>query len=161
MASASDDIAIDPVERAIERLRVIYRSWTRETTVAQMRSDWDAAFAGCSVPVTCQPVSAGGVRGEWIVPANAPRDKAILYCHGGGFRIGVMNSSGSGTRLLTNAWQDEGPSWAPNGQFVMFHRTERGSGEGSLYSVGINGGTPRRMPTPLGGSDPSWSPLNN
>ena len=58
MASASDDIAIDPVERAIERLRVIYRSWTRETTVAQMRSDWDAAFAGCSVPVTCQPVGS-------------------------------------------------------------------------------------------------------
>lgn len=86
MASASDDIAIDPVERAIERLRVIYRSWTRETTVAQMRSDWDAAFAGCSVPVTCQPVSAGGVRGEWIVPANAPRDKAILYCHGSTLR---------------------------------------------------------------------------
>ncbi|OKO81744.1 alpha/beta hydrolase [Bradyrhizobium sp. NAS96.2] len=92
MGTAGDDIAIDPVERAIERLRAIYRSWTRETTVAQMRTDWDAAFAGCSVPVTCQPVSAGGVDGEWIAPANAPRDKAILYFHGGGFRIGSIAS---------------------------------------------------------------------
>ena len=92
MASVGDDIAIDPVERAIERMRAIYRNWTRETTVAQMRSDWDAAFAGCSVPVTCQPVSAGGVGGEWIVPANASRDKAILYFHGGGFRIGSVAS---------------------------------------------------------------------
>ncbi|WP_050627696.1 alpha/beta hydrolase [Bradyrhizobium viridifuturi] len=92
MASAGDDIAIDPVERAIERLRAIYRNWTRETTVAQMRSDWDAAFAGCSVPVTCRPVSAGGVDGEWIVPANASRDKAILYFHGGAFRIGSVAS---------------------------------------------------------------------
>lgn len=92
MASAGDDIAIDPVERAIERLRAIYRSWTRDTTVAQMRSDWDAAFDGCSVPVMCQPVSAGGVDGEWLVPSDAPRDKAILYFHGGGFRIGSVAS---------------------------------------------------------------------
>ncbi|MHC2257217.1 monoterpene epsilon-lactone hydrolase [Bradyrhizobium embrapense] len=92
MASAGDDIAIDPVERAIERLRAIYRSWTRDTTVAQMRSDWDAAFDGCSVPVMCQPVSAGGVDGEWLVPSGAPHDKAILYFHGGGFRIGSVAS---------------------------------------------------------------------
>ncbi|MHC2464395.1 alpha/beta hydrolase [Bradyrhizobium embrapense] len=92
MASGGDDIAIDPVERAIERLRAIYRSWTRDTTVAQMRSDWDAAFDGCSVPVMCQPVSAGGVDGEWLVPSDAPRDKAILYFHGGGFRIGSVAS---------------------------------------------------------------------
>ncbi|MGY3529227.1 alpha/beta hydrolase [Bradyrhizobium sp. USDA 4452] len=92
MASGGDDIAIDPVERAIERLRAIYRSWTRDTTVAQMRSDWDAAFDGCSVPVMCQPVSAGGVDGEWLVPSGAPHDKAILYFHGGGFRIGSVAS---------------------------------------------------------------------
>ncbi|WP_420966343.1 alpha/beta hydrolase [Bradyrhizobium sp. B120] len=92
MASTSGDIAITPVDRAIERLRAIYRGWTRETSVAQMRSDWDDAFAGCSVPVTCQPVSAGGVDGEWLVPSGSPRDKAILYFHGGGFRIGSVAS---------------------------------------------------------------------
>ncbi|WP_342712697.1 alpha/beta hydrolase [Bradyrhizobium sp. B124] len=92
MASAGDDIAITPVDRAIERLRAIYCGWTRDTSVAQMRSDWDAAFAGCSVPVTCQPVSAGGIDGEWLVPRGAPRDKAVLYFHGGGFRIGSVAS---------------------------------------------------------------------
>ncbi|QOZ36087.1 alpha/beta hydrolase [Bradyrhizobium sp. CCBAU 53421] len=92
MGTAGDDIAIAPVDRAIERLRAIYRGWTRDTSVAQMRSDWDKAFAGCSVPVSCQPVSAGGVDGEWLVPPGAPRDKAILYFHGGGFRIGSIAS---------------------------------------------------------------------
>ncbi|MCS3447472.1 MULTISPECIES: alpha/beta hydrolase [Bradyrhizobium] len=92
MGSADDDIAITPVDRAIERLRAIYRGWTRDTTVAQMRSDWDLAFAGCSVPVAREPVSAGGVDGEWLVPTDAPRDKAILYFHGGGFRIGSVAS---------------------------------------------------------------------
>ncbi|MFB9263433.1 alpha/beta hydrolase [Bradyrhizobium erythrophlei] len=92
MREAADDIAMTPVDHAIERLRSVYRNWTRDTTVQQMRSDWDAAFAGCSVPVLCRQVSAGGVDGEWIVPADAPHDKAILYFHGGGFRIGSVAS---------------------------------------------------------------------
>ena len=43
----------------------------------------------------------------------------------------------------------------------MFNRIARGSGASTLYAVNIDGGTARRMPTPLGGSDPSWSPLHN
>jgi epsilon-lactone hydrolase len=92
MTQAADDIAVEPVERAIRRIQAVYRSWNRETSVAQMRGDWDAAFAGCTVPVSCRPVSAGGVDGEWIVPADAPGDKAILYFHGGGFRLGSVAS---------------------------------------------------------------------
>jgi monoterpene epsilon-lactone hydrolase len=92
MADARDDISLTPVDRAIERIRSVYRSWNRGTSVAQMRSDWDAAFAGCTVPVACRPVSAGGVGGEWIVPADASDDRAILYFHGGGFRIGSVTS---------------------------------------------------------------------
>ncbi len=106
-------------------------------------------------------ISFGG--GAFASPVWSPRSDLIAFTRigGGGFRIGTMRSSGSDIRLLTNAWQDEGPSWAPNGQFVMFNRTARGSGASSLYAVNVDGGTARRLPTPLGGSDPSWSPLNN
>jgi len=92
MTEVGHDIAVDPVARAIRRIQSVYGSWNRHTSVAQMRSDWDAAFAGCTVPVSCRLVSAGGVDGEWIVPADAPRDKAILYFHGGGFRLGSVAS---------------------------------------------------------------------
>ncbi|MDI4232891.1 alpha/beta hydrolase [Bradyrhizobium sp. Arg237L] len=92
MADVPHDISAAPVDRAIERMRTVYRGWTRETSVVQMRSDWDAAFTGCSVPVACHHVSVGGVDAEWIVPADAPPDKAILYFHGGGFRIGSVAS---------------------------------------------------------------------
>jgi len=91
MTQAADDIAVEPAERAIRRIQAVYRSWNRETSVAQMRSDWDAAFAGCTV-LLCRLASAGGVDGEWIVPADAPGDKAILYFHGGGFRLGSVAS---------------------------------------------------------------------
>jgi len=92
MARAGEDIATAPIDLAIERIRAVYRSWSRDTTVTQMRSDWDVAFGGCTAPVTYEGVSAGGVDSEWISPANAPDDKAILYFHGGGFRIGSVSS---------------------------------------------------------------------
>jgi len=92
MACAGQDIAAAPIDLAIERIRAVYRSWNRDTSVAQMRGDWDAAFGGCTIPVSRQRVSAGGVDGEWIAPAHAPQDKAILYFHGGGFRIGSVAS---------------------------------------------------------------------
>ena len=106
-------------------------------------------------------ISFGG--GAYASPVWSPRGDLIAFTRigGGAFRIGVMSPAGGGERLLTNAWQDEAPSWAPNGQFVMFNRTAQGSGNATLYAVSINGGQPRRMPTPVGGSDPSWSPLNN
>src|SRR5882757_5781120 len=70
----------------------VYRSWNRDTSVAQMRRDWDAAFGGCALPVSCSPINDGGIDGEWIAPADAPPDKAILYFHGGGFRVGSVSS---------------------------------------------------------------------
>jgi epsilon-lactone hydrolase len=92
MTEVRDDILVDPVARAIRKIQSVYARWNRQTTVAQMRSDWDAAFACCTVPMSCRLVSAGGVDGEWIVPDDAPPDKAILYFHGGGFRLGSVAS---------------------------------------------------------------------
>jgi TolB protein len=103
-------------------------------------------------------ITFGG--GRYASPVWSPRGNLIAFTKiAGSFRIGVMSPSGGGERILTDAWQDEAPSWAPNGQFVMFNRTAQGSGASRLYAVNINGGRPRLLPTPLGGSDPSWSPL--
>ena len=92
MTHAGEDIAVIPVDLAVERIRAVYRNWNRDTSVAQMRRDWDAAFGGCALPVSCSPINDGGVDGEWIAPADAPPDKAILYFHGGGFRVGSVSS---------------------------------------------------------------------
>ncbi len=105
-------------------------------------------------------ISFGG--GRFASPVWSPRGDLIAFTRiAGSFNIGVMSAGGGGTRILTDGWQDEGPSWAPNGQFVLFHRTQRRSGNASLHAVPVSGGTVRRIPTPQGGSDPSWSPLNS
>jgi monoterpene epsilon-lactone hydrolase len=92
MTRAGDDIATAPIDLAVERIRRVYGGWSRSTTVAQMRSDWDAAFGSCSMPASSERVSAGGVDAEWIAGSNARHDKTILYFHGGGFRLGSVSS---------------------------------------------------------------------
>jgi TolB protein len=103
-------------------------------------------------------ISFGG--GTYATPVWSPLGDQIAFTKvSPGFRIGVMNVDGSGERILSNGWQDEGPSWAPNGRVINFFRTAQGSGRTELWSVDLTGQVARRIPTPLDGSDPSWSPL--
>lgn len=103
-------------------------------------------------------ISFGG--GRFATPVWSPRGDLIAYTHlGGGFSVGVMGTDGSGAKDLTNGWQDEGPTWAPNGRVLMFFRTAKGSGKADLWSVDLTGVNERAIPTPLDGSDPAWGPL--
>ncbi len=98
-------------------------------------------------------------------PVWSPRGDLIAFTKlgEGKFRIGVMRPDGSGERLLTDAWQDEGPTWSPNGRVIIFFRQNRTSssgigGETSLWSVDLTGYNERRINTPFDASDPAWSP---
>jgi TolB protein len=99
-------------------------------------------------------ISFGG--GRYGTPVWSPRGDLIAFTQVGTFRIGVMAPDGSGERILSNGPLDEGPTWAPNGRVIMF-----GRGNGQIWSVDITGMAMRRVPTPLGASDPSWSPLRD
>ena len=92
MTASSEDIAAAPLDLVIERIRRVYRGWNRGTSVEQMRLDWDAAFQADIAPISHQRVSVRGVEGEWIADSNASHDKAMLYFHGGGFRLGSVSS---------------------------------------------------------------------
>ena len=104
-----------------------------------------------------QRISFGG--GRYGTPVWSPRGDLIAFTRIGSFNVGVMAPDGSGEKILTHGWQDEGPTWSPNGRVIMFFRTAQGSGRADLWSVDLTGVNERRIPTPLDGSDPSWSPL--
>lgn len=82
----------DAVERVIGNILALYRRWGRSTPVETMRRDWDEFFCNRAAPLPRHEVHAGGVPAEWIGTFEQPTAKAILFLHGGGFRIGSINS---------------------------------------------------------------------
>jgi len=100
--------------------------------------------------------------GRYATPIWAPRGDLIAFTKisGGRFHIGVMRADGSGEKLLTGSYIDEGPTWAPNGRVLMFYREAPGaSGGPQIYSVDITGRNLRQVPTQGFASEPSWSGL--
>ena len=59
--------------------------------------------------------------GQWI---------AFTKQGGGKFSIGVMKPDGSGERILTEGYHNEGPTWAPNSRVLMFFRDTQGENGG-------------------------------
>jgi acetyl esterase/lipase len=90
--AATSAMALEPVDLVIERVRKVYRSWNRATTVQQMRSDWDALFWSDAVSALCEPVRVGDVDASWIVTPGSHDDAVLMYFHGGGFQVGSTRS---------------------------------------------------------------------
>ena len=105
-----------------------------------------------------RPISRGG--GSYTAPAWSPRGDLIAFTKSGGgqFGIGVMNIDGSGERMLSRSYFEEGPSWAPNGRYLMFSRQTRG-GNTNLWMVDLSGRVIAQSGYQGRGSDPAWSPL--
>ena len=98
--------------------------------------------------------------GRSATPEWSPRGDQIAFTHiAGNFRIAVMSPGGGELRYLTDSWQDEAPSWAPNGRIIQFFRTQQNSGKASLWQVDLTGRNQRQLPTPVDASDPAWGPI--
>ncbi|WP_088311083.1 Tol-Pal system beta propeller repeat protein TolB [Novosphingobium sp. B 225] len=98
--------------------------------------------------------------GRSATPEWSPRGDQIAFTHiAGNLRIGVMSPGGGEMRYLTDSWQDEAPTWAPNGRIIQFFRTARTSGKTGVWQVDLTGRNERKLETPVDGSDPAWGPL--
>ena len=106
-----------------------------------------------------QRISFGS--GSYSTPVWSPRGDAIAFTKRGQgtFGIGVIKPDGSGERLLTEGYHNEGPTWAPNGRVLAFFRDPGGNSGPSLFTVDITGRNEQRIPAPGYASDPAWSPL--
>lgn len=104
--------------------------------------------------------------GRYTTPVWSPRGDFIAFTkqQGGQFAIGIMRKDGSGERILSSSYLDEGPTWAPNGLYLIFFRQSPNAGGRAggvrLYMVPVFGGQSLPIPTPTDASDPAWSPLN-
>ena len=114
-------------------------------------------------------MSAGGgdakrisfAAGRYSTPSWSPKGDLIAFTRqkDNQFGIGVMKPDGSGERILTEGFHNEGPTFAPNGLFVMFFRDPGGESGAKIYMADIFGHGEFVVPTPGYASDPSWGPL--
>src|SRR5258708_24886164 len=70
-----------------------------------------------------------------------------------------MKPDGSGERILTSGFHNEGPTFAPNSRVLMFFRDPGGNTAPSLFTVDISGRNEQRVPTPALASHPASSPV--
>jgi len=106
-----------------------------------------------------QRISFSG--GTYSTPVWSPHGDYIAFTRQaeGKFAIGVMKPDGTGERVLTEGFHNEGPTFAPNGRVLMFFRDPGGNAGPSLFTIDIAGRNELRVPTPSFASDPAWSPL--
>lgn len=125
---------------------------------------------GGSQQLYIMDANGGGARrisfgsGRYSTPVWSPDTTMPLIAftkqEGGSFKIGVMRPDGSGERILSEGFHNEGPTWAPNGRYLMFFRESGGANGGpSIFFVDVTGRVQGRVATPAFASDPAWSPL--
>ncbi len=126
----------------------------------------------------CFESDRGGSQQIYVMPANGGPAKRISFGQGlhstpvwsprgdyiaftgqanGMFSIGLLKPDGSGERVLTQSFHNEGPTFAPNGRVLMFFR-DLGPGP-NLFTIDVTGRNELKVPTPSWASDPAWSPL--
>ena len=100
-------------------------------------------------------------QGIYSTPVWSPRGDLVAFTKqlGGKFYIGVIGIDGTGERLLTESYLDEGPAWSPNGRVILFFRESRPGAGPQLWSIDLSGRNERRLQTQTEASDPAWSPL--
>ncbi|MBS0375016.1 MAG: Tol-Pal system beta propeller repeat protein TolB [Proteobacteria bacterium] len=82
---------------------------------------------------------------------------AVVTLDQGSYRIGAVDLASGRSRVLSGGRLDEGPSFAPNGQTLIFAARE--GGRGVLATVAIDGSVTSRISSPNGDvREPAWSP---
>jgi TolB protein len=86
------------------------------------------------------------------------KELAMVTLDRGGYRIAVMDLASRNLRVLTDARQDESPSYAPNGALVIYATRDRG--RGALAIASSDGAFQQRLSSDRGDvRDPAWQPF--
>ncbi len=93
-------------------------------------------------------------------PRVSPNDQNIAVVHNdrGSYRIAVFDVARAYLQVLTNGHLDESPSFAPNGETLIYATRE--GGRGLLAAVSIDGRIRQRISSVDGDvREPAWSPF--
>jgi len=93
-------------------------------------------------------------------PRISPDGKRLAVVHNdrGNYRIALVDVERAYTQVLSNGHQDESPSFAPNGEFIIY--ASRLGRQGVLSLVSTDGRVQQRIAASEGDvREPAWSPF--
>jgi TolB protein len=83
---------------------------------------------------------------------------AVVTLDQGAYRLAAVDTTTGRSRVLTGGRLDEGPTFAPNGQTILY--ATRAGGRGVLATVAIDGSVTSRITSEAGDvREPAWSPF--
>jgi len=94
-----------------------------------------------------------------VSPTVSPDGRYLAYIgrDGGRFRVVLHDLANGQTRVLTDSARDESPSFAPNGQSVLYATVQ--GGRGVLGTVSLDGKTRARLSeSGIDAREPDWGP---
>lgn len=94
-----------------------------------------------------------------VSPTVSPDGRYLAYIgrEGGRFRVVLQELANGQTRVLTDSARDESPSFAPNGQSVLYATVQ--GGRGVLGTVSLDGKTRARLSeSGVDAREPDWGP---
>ncbi len=98
----------------------------------------------------------GSYNGRPTVSADGKR-VAMVHRTQGQFRVAVQDLASGRLSVLTDGRLDESPSFAPNGQMILYAASDRGNGV--LAAVSVDGRVKQRLQLSSGDvREPAWSP---
>ena len=85
------------------------------------------------------------------------RSIAFLTRRDGRFFVGLKDLASGNETVLTDSGQEESPSFAPNGRWIMYATTQ--GGRDSLMATSVDGRVKQRLSSSLGDiREPAWGP---
>jgi TolB protein len=94
-----------------------------------------------------------------VSPAISPDGRHLAYIgrDGGRFQVVLQELASGQTRVLTDSARDESPTFAPNGQSVLYATVQ--GGRGILGTVSLDGKTRARLSeSGVDAREPAWGP---
>ena len=85
-------MASEQLKKVIDIVRSQQPSGASEPTIERLRAGMEKVAERVASDVRCEPIIAGRVRAEWVVPPGADTERVLLYFHGGGYVMGSINT---------------------------------------------------------------------
>ena len=161
-----DIYTLDLTNQMLKRLT----DWPSIETEGQWSEDGSEVFftSDRSGAPQVYRINAGGGRPERVTfegsynarPRLAPDGKQIAVVHNdrGNYRIAVVDIERAYTRVLSDGSLDESPSFAPNGETLIY--ASKNGRQGVLAMVSVDGRVQQRLAAPNGEvREPAWSPF--